>query len=219
MLAISCLRQTSRRWVLSTSRSTLSSGPSPKVNDKPSGSNVTSSNYPGFYDTANADRLQFEDRHRSASKTNNVEPVALNDVLELKRVHEGASKQQASIPVVTSKEKFIAGLAPIQGTSSITPTSSGLLQDAHVSNTMVSPGIPVVPLPPSPINDQQTRKEEQIPSSRFTAFLRSIRSGLPFFPSTKPSPSTLDIATTREYFIPVSSSFISLPRKNPFRSS
>jgi hypothetical protein len=46
-------------------------------------------------------------------------------------------------------------------------------------------------------------EHERIPSSRFSAFLRSIQSGLPLFPSKKNLGSSIDIATTREHFLPV----------------
>jgi len=79
--------------------------------------------------------------------------------------------------------------------------------DAKVSNTIVLPGIPVTAsVPPLASEQQRTAKEEEherIPSSRFSAFLRSIRSGLPFFPSKKNLASSVDIATIREHFIPV----------------
>jgi len=79
--------------------------------------------------------------------------------------------------------------------------------DAKVSNTFVLPGVPVTPsVPPLASEQQHTTKEEEherIPSSRFSAFLRSIQSGLPFFPSKKNLASTVNIATTREHFIPV----------------
>ncbi len=85
-------------------------------------------------------------------------------------------------------------------------TNAGVFQDAKISNTLVLPGIPVNSAPPPLAREQQRTTEEgheRIPSSRFSAFLRSIRSGLPFFPSKKNSASGMNIATTREHFIPV----------------
>jgi hypothetical protein len=86
-------------------------------------------------------------------------------------------------------------------------TNAGVFQDAKISNTLVLPGIPVTSAPPPLAREQQRTTEEEgherIPSSRFSAFLRSIRSGLPFFPSKKNSASGMNIATTREHFIPV----------------
>ena len=82
-----------------------------------------------------------------------------------------------------------------------------VLPNTKVSNTLVLPGVPLTPTPPPLAYEaQQTPKEEEperIPSTRFSAFLRSIRSGLPFFPSGKNRPSTVNIATTREHFLPV----------------
>jgi len=80
--------------------------------------------------------------------------------------------------------------------------------DAKVSNTFVLPGVPVTPSVPPLASEQQQQttteeEHERIPSSRFSAFLRSIQSGLPFFPSKKNLASTVNIATTREHFIPV----------------
>lgn len=51
--------------------------------------------------------------------------------------------------------------------------------------------------------DMNSSKQEVLPSSGFSAFLRSITSGLPFFPSTKSLPTVIDFATTRESYIPL----------------
>jgi hypothetical protein len=79
--------------------------------------------------------------------------------------------------------------------------------DAKASKTLILPGVPLTPTPPALANEsQRVTKEvehERIPSSRFSAFLRSIQSGLPFFPSKKNLGSSIDIATTREHFLPV----------------
>jgi hypothetical protein len=81
-----------------------------------------------------------------------------------------------------------------------------LSQDTKVSSTLILPGVPVSK-PVAPLATEQPKIEEKqherIPSSRFSAFLSSIRSGLPFFPSKKNLASSVDIATTREHFIPV----------------
>jgi hypothetical protein len=96
--------------------------------------------------------------------------------------------------------------------------SEKIVSDAKVSNTFVLPGIPVNPsVPPLASEQQRTKKEEEherIPSSRFSAFLRSIQSGLPFFPSKKNLASTIDISTTREHFIPVHISFFYFKSKS-----
>jgi hypothetical protein len=186
MLAIHCLRRTSRHLVINTSRSTFSTLPYPKSSEIQTG---TSINYSELH---KANRDQLDDLKKS---------VPANDVLEAKRLETEQIKNKT--PVVTSTEKFASGLSPIQSTSSITPTGDGLFHNTKVSDTPVAPGIPVTSNVPPLGNEQHSRKEEQIPSSRFSAFLRSIRSGLPFFPSRKNLSSTIDIATTREYFIPV----------------
>jgi hypothetical protein len=87
-------------------------------------------------------------------------------------------------------------------------TGVNLSQDAKVSNTFILPGIPINKTVP-PLATEQLKKEEErqqherIPSSRFSAFLSSIRSGLPFFPSKKNYASSVNFAITREHFIPV----------------
>jgi hypothetical protein len=80
--------------------------------------------------------------------------------------------------------------------------------EAKVSNTLVLPGVLLTPTPiPLAQEPQRTttkvEEHERIPSSRFSAFLRSIRSGLPFFPSKKTLGSSIDIAATREHFLPL----------------
>jgi hypothetical protein len=188
MLAIHYLRQTSRHLVLSTSRSTFSTLPHPKS----SKTDANSVNYPGFYNTTNADRVQLDDFNKSA-KIDSIEAVPPNDLLEAERIEKN---DKIPIPVVTSAEKFAAGYLPLESTSSISPTGSNLFHDAKVSNIPVSSGLPNIP--------SKTVEEDQIPSSGFSAFLRSIRSGLPFFPSRENISSPINIATTREYFLPVS---------------
>ena len=208
MLAVRRLHQTSCRLALNTaSRSTFATLPSAKSNEKQTIPDAASSsiNYPGFYESANASQVAMNDTKRSTSRVENVEPVPANDLLEAKRLHEEQHKTNVASTshVKTSTEKFVAGLTPIQGTSSITPTSTGLLQHAELSSTPVSPGIPIATARPLTANDDQTKKDDRLPSSRFVAFLRSIRSGLPIFPSSKAVASPIDLATTREYFIPV----------------
>jgi hypothetical protein len=208
MLVSYCLRHTSRRLIINTSRSTFSTLPYPKSSETKAGTDGTSSNFPEFYNTGNPDRIALDDLKKS--KTNHTDSVPHNDVLEAQRIEKEQKTDKKLPPVVTSTEKFAAGLSPIQATSSITPDGIGLFHDAKVSNTPISPGIPIVPnipqtttnLPPI-TNEEQLRKDDQIPSSPFSAFLRGISSGLPFFPSRKTTASPIDIATTREYFIPV----------------
>jgi len=206
MLAIYCLRQTSRHLVINTSRSTLATVPHPKSSEVQTGTDATSNNRPGFYKTANAVDGLLHDLKKSTSKIDNLEPVSSNDILEAKRIEKEQKNDKTSTPtpVVTSTEKFSAGLSPLQATSSITPTGGGLFQDAKVLNTPVSPGIPITPNAlPATTSEELSKKDEHIPSSHFSAFLRGIRSGLPFFPSNKTISSPVNLATTREYYIPV----------------
>jgi hypothetical protein len=192
MLAMNYLRQTSRCLVFSTSQSTFSTLPHPKS----SKTDANSVNYPGFYNTTNTDRVQLDDFKKStipSAKIDSIEAVPPNDLLEAKRIEKNDA---IPIPVVTSAEKFATGYLPFESTSSISPTGSNLFHDAKVSNIPVSSGLPNIP--------SKTVEEHQIPSSGFSAFLRSIRSGLPFFPSRENISSPINIATTREYFLPVS---------------
>ena len=177
MLANYCIRQTSRRLVFHTSRSTFSALPQQKPNEKKS---ETSSNYPGFYDTT------------KSGDVGNVEAVPSNDLLEAKRLENEQKNIKSSTPVATSTEKFSAGLSPLQTTSSITPTGGRLFHDAKISNTPISPGIPIIASMPPKLSEESATKDEQIPSSRFSAFLRGISSGLPFFPSSKNTSLPLD---------------------------
>jgi hypothetical protein len=209
MLAIYCLRHTSRRLVLNTSRSTFSTLPHPKSSEVKTGADTTSNNYPGFYNAAKSDDVLLHDLKKSTvptSKIDSKESVPANDLLEAQRIEKEQKNEKTltSTPVVTSAEKFAAGLSPIQATSSITPTGDALFHNAKVLNTPVSPGIPITGnAPPPPSTHEEYPKQEQIPSSYFSVFIRSIRSGLPFFPSKKTISSPVDIATTREYYIPV----------------
>ncbi|CAF3396400.1 unnamed protein product [Rotaria sp. Silwood1] len=212
MLTINFLQQTSRRLVINKARLTFSSSSYSKPSETQTKTDATSQNYPGFYNTANVDRVDLHDLKKSIApslKIESSEAVPPNDLLEAKRVEQTKTNDKTTIPVVTSTEKFSSGLSSIQATSSITPTGDGLFHGAKVSNTPVSPGIPITAKTPpitnvsSTTNEDSSRKGEQIPSSGFSAFLRSIRSGLPFFPSSKRSSKPFDIATTREYFIPL----------------
>jgi len=205
MLAIYCLRQTSRRLVINTSRSTFATLPHPKSSEVQTGTDGNSNNRPGFYNTTKAVDGLLHDLKKSTSKIDSLEPVSSNDILEAKRIEKEQKNDKTSTPtpVVTSSEKFSSGLSPLQATSSITPTGGGLFQDAKVLNTPVSPGIPITPNAPPTTNEEPSKKDEHIPSSRFSAFLRGIRSGLPFFPSNKTISSPVNLATTREYYIPV----------------
>jgi hypothetical protein len=173
MLANYCLRQTSRRLVFHTSRSTFSALPQQKTSDLPK------------------------------SNVGNIKAVPSNDLLEEKRLENEQKNIKSATPVATSTEKFSAGLSPLQTTSSITPTGGRLFHDAKISNTPISPGIPIIASMPPKLSEESATKDEQIPSSRFSAFLRGISSGLPFFPSKKTKSSPMNIATTREYYIPL----------------
>ncbi|CAF2818038.1 unnamed protein product [Rotaria sp. Silwood2] len=117
-------------------------------------------------------------------KDDNIKHIPLNDLLEVKNLNKTS--------LVSNNEK---------------PNIGNLQQDTKVSSTLVLPGVPVNPNVKSLANEQQhTIKDEQherLPSSRFSAFLRSIRSGLPFFSSKKNKGSSVEIATTREHFIPL----------------
>lgn len=79
--------------------------------------------------------------------------------------------------------------------------------ETKVSNTFILSGVPLrstsPPLAHQSSSSTKTEEHERIPSSRFSAFLRSIRSGLPFFPSKKALASPVNIVTTREHFLPV----------------
>ena len=196
MLAIHNLRQTSRHLILNASRSTFSTLPNQKSIEKQSGTDATSNNYPSFYDTSNVDNL------KKLAKSDNIEAVASNDLLEAKRIAK--EKNDDRTPVVTSTEKFASGFSPLPSTSSIAPTGSGLFHDVKTLNTPVSPGIPIKSTTPPIVEEEHEKKENQMPSSGFSAFLRGISSGLPFFPSNKMSSSPVNIASTREYFLPVS---------------
>ncbi|CAF1162371.1 unnamed protein product [Rotaria sordida] len=224
MLTINFLQQTSRRLVINTSRPTFFALSYSKSSETKTKTDVTSHNYPGFYDTANVDRVDAHELKKlikPSPKIDSSESVPSNDLLEAQRIEQIKANEKTTTPIVTSTEKFSSGLSSIQATSSITPTGDGLFHDAKVSNTPLAPGIPITPLAPgisiTPLapgititpnvppttNEEYLRKDEQIPSSGFTAFLRGIRSGLPFFPSSKTRSKPVDIATTREHFIPL----------------
>lgn len=178
MLGVHSLRQTSRYLILNATRSSFSTVPQPKQSE-------------------NVDQLNI-----TARKTGDFEAIPANDLLEAKRTIRDA--QNDPIPIVTSTEKFVTGFSPLQPTSSLTPTGHGLFQDAKTFNTSISPGVPVAPSKTSVIEDDPPKKDDQIPSSGFSAFLRGISSGLPLFPSGKNRSSPVNITTTREYFLPVS---------------
>jgi hypothetical protein len=209
MLTIYCLRQTSHRLILNTSRSIFSTLSHPKSNEVKTKTDATTHNYPGFYNTQKADDVLVHDLKKSTiptPKIDSTQPVPSNDLLEAKRIGKEPKDDKTSTPtpVITSTEKFSAGLSPLQATSSITPTGGGLFHDAKVSNTPVSPGIPIAANASRiTTEEQKIKEEEQIPSSYFSAFRRAISSGLPFFPSRKNISSPVNIATTREYYIPV----------------
>jgi hypothetical protein len=159
MLGSFYFRHTSHRLVLNSSRVTLSTLPYPKSSETQAAPDGTPINYPTTHTSSDV------------SKTDKIETVHPNDILEAKRFEK-------------------------------------LTLDAKTSSTLVLPGVPLTP-PVRPLATEQqqqpTQEEEheRIPSSRFSAFLRSIRSGSPFFPSNKNLASSVNIATTREHFIPV----------------
>ncbi|CAF1154047.1 unnamed protein product [Rotaria sordida] len=110
-------------------------------------------------------------------KDNNIKLVPLNDLLEAKRLEKTS--------LISNTEKSI---------------DNNLHQNTKISSRLVLSGTPINRNIPSLPNKQH----ERIPSSRFSAFLRSIRSGLSFFPSKKTNVSSSgDITTTREHFIPL----------------
>lgn len=139
MLSSLYFRQTSRRFIIITTRATLSISPNPKPTENPTN--------------------KFEaDNNKSISSSND----------------------------------------PSEAT--------------RLAKTIILSGVPVTGKTPTLANEEQrirTKEQEvehqhdRIPASRFSAFLRGIRSGLPFFPSKKNKPVSIDIATTREHFIPV----------------
>lgn len=188
MLTSYCLRQTSHRLVSQTSRSTFATLPQAKSNE----------NQPGFYDTAQKDKLLSP-----KSSTGQAEPIPSNDLLEAQRTDKEPKHLKSQTPVATSVDKFAAGLSPLQTTSSITPSGDRLFQDPKTVTTPIAPGIPVTASIPFTNPEGKSKKEELIPSSRFSAFLRGIRSGLPFFPSKQAASAPVNIATTREYYIPL----------------
>lgn len=87
--------------------------------------------------------------------------------------------------------------------------------ETKVSNTFVLSGVPLRSTSPPLAHESSssTKKEEhkRIPSSRFSAFLRSIRSGLPFFPSKKALASPVNVVSKREHFLPVQLSLLPYP--------
>ena len=177
MLTNSYFHQTSRRLFLSVSQIVSSYSRSNKIQSTTYG--TISINYSTLQNSLNKIKIDT------------------NDSLETKRLED--------------EEKKTTDSSSTPSTSSISSTSRTHVQDTRVLNTFVLPGIPVTTPVQTLASEQQhigKEKEEQqyerIPSSRFSAFLRSIRSGLTFFPSKKNVPSSMDIATTREHFIPVS---------------
>ncbi|CAF3477706.1 unnamed protein product [Rotaria socialis] len=161
MLSSVYFRQTSHRFIIISTRATLSTSSYSKPTEIPT-------------------TLQNQTNKLDVDHRKSISP---NDILEAKRLERN-------------------------------PTNANFSQDIKVSSTFVLPGIQVTGnAPPLASETQHTTKEEDnqqqqqqhetIPSTRFSAFLRSIRSGLPFFPSKKNKGSSMDIATTREHFIPL----------------
>ena len=182
MLGVHSLRQTSRYLILNATRSSFSTVGQAKQSE----SNPT-----------NVNQL-----NTTARKIGDYEAIPSNDLLEAKRAIR--DEKNDPVPIVTSTEKFVTGFSPLQPTSSLTPTGHGLFQDAKAFNTSISPGTPIAPNKTPIIEEDLPKKDGQIPSSGFSAFLRGISSGLPLFPSGKNRSTPVNIATTREYFLPVS---------------
>ena len=87
--------------------------------------------------------------------------------------------------------------------------SININDEQKLSNTFILPGTPINRTMQISTNEQiRTRNEEdqheRVSSSRLTNIFRRIRSSLPFFSSKHTQLSSVDIATTREHFIPVS---------------
>ena len=175
MLTGYCLRQASHRLVYQTYRSTFATLPQQKYND-----------------AVQKEEILVQ-----------TEAVSSNDLLEAQRKENEQKHVKTQTPVATSADKFSVGLSPLQTTSSITPPGDRLFQEPKVVTTPIAPGIPVTAHIPLTNLDEKAEKDELIPSSRFSAFLRGISSGLPFFPSTQSPSAPVNLVTTREYYIPL----------------
>ncbi|CAF1098545.1 unnamed protein product [Rotaria sp. Silwood1] len=132
-------------------------------------------------------------------------------VSEIQTTHDGIPtnylKQKKKLDNDNIKSISLNDLLEVKQLDKTSLISNDLYQDTKVSSTFILSGIPIHSNVSSLTNEQHTIKKEQhherIPSSRFSAFLRSIRSGLPFFPSKKNKESSMNITTTREHFIPL----------------
>ncbi|CAF1302482.1 unnamed protein product [Adineta ricciae] len=174
MLKSLSYRQTSLHLLVKSSRVTLSTLPYPKSSQTQASPDGTPINYPTAAQTS--------------SKDEKVPSISPNDLLAAKQ-----SQKSSDIPAGHSL-------------SSVPQTDARLSQDSKVSSTLVLPGEPLRPAAPPLATEQQRRtttEYERLPSSRFSAFLRSIRSGLPFFSSKSRSASSINITTTREHFLPI----------------
>ncbi|CAF5227142.1 unnamed protein product, partial [Rotaria magnacalcarata] len=145
MLSNVYFRQTSRRFIIISTRATLSTSSYSKPTEIPT--------------TLQNQTNKLDVDHRKS--------ISSNDILEAKILERN-------------------------------PTNANFSQDIKVSSTFVLPGIQVTANPPPlAIETQRTTKEEDnqqhetMPSTRFSAFLRNIRSGLPFFPSKKNKGSSM----------------------------
>ena len=96
MLAGYCLRQASHRLVYQTYRSTFATLPQRKLNEGEVGSSSA----------AQKEEILLQ-----------TEPVASNDLLEAQRKESEQKHVKTQAPVVTSVDKFSAGLSPLQTTS------------------------------------------------------------------------------------------------------
>ena len=143
----------------------------------------------------------------SYSRSNKIQSTGYGTSTNYSRLQNSIKTGTNETKRLEDDEKKAADLSSAQSTSSVSSTSRTHVHDTRVLNTFVLPGISVTTPVQTLANEQQhigKQQHERIPSSRFSAFLRSIQSGLPFFPSRKNVPSPMDIATTREHFIPVS---------------
>jgi hypothetical protein len=183
MLANFHVCQTSRHLLTNSTRLTLSTLPHLKSNKGP----VTSDGAPINDSTLKPSII-----------SDKIESIARNDLLDAKQFQINPSDS-----TVTNPDKF---------NHSSTSSSSATTATVHAiqeSNTFVLPGVPIARNVSFQNKEQTTRsideRQQPMPSSRFSAFLRSIRSGLPFFSSKTASTSTMDFASTREHFLPVCS--------------
>ena len=185
MIIVYSLHQTNRRLCIQTIRSTFST----LTLSKSRRAQVET-------DAISHHNLNFD--NKTSRKLVNFESVPPNDLLEAKRIEQVARNDRttASVSVGTNIEKFSIDRSTV-------PTSNNLFHDTKLSDTSVASSTSVAGTTLSTANAEDSRKNERIPSSRFSALLRSISSSLPFFSSRKNRTVKIDVSTTRECFIPV----------------